>query len=73
MLDEIKSLGFRMQRAAVSRSASMTWSSGQQATLVRTPTNWSSRFNNSTDGAITNGERYNKVIESGRPLRKSCR
>jgi len=45
-------------------SASTTWSSGQQETLVKDAekqvVNVQQQY---LDGAITNGERYNKVIE----------
>ena len=65
MLDEIKDLGFLYATGPASPSASTTWSSR------RTRTSWSRKREKEVidvqqqylDGAITNGERYNKVIE----------
>jgi DNA-directed RNA polymerase subunit beta' len=64
MLDEIKSLGFLYATKSACRSASTTWSSRQQeeagrATRRKLEVSIQQQY---LDGAITNGERYNKVI-----------
>ena len=66
MLDEVKELGFLLPpRVRACRSASTTWSSRtSKAAVVADAQNQVIGVQQQyLDGAITNGERYNKVIE----------
>ena len=65
MLDEVKTLGFRFAtRAGLSIGIDDMVIPDSKKVLVRTPrSRWSNVQQQYLDGAITNGERYNKVIE----------
>jgi DNA-directed RNA polymerase subunit beta' len=64
LADRLRSLGYRTRPRPASRSASTTWSSRGEEGAARAGAGRGRRDRDQyTEGLITDGERYNKVID----------